>query len=98
MGLFSRKPPPELPQRDDLQGALDGLDPKDADRIRSKRHLAEACAQLPETRVLAVLDGVITEPHTTDDGLLCVSEEVVTYQGSHSGSMTFPIAAIKQAE
>jgi len=99
MGLFSRKPPPDLPQRNDLSRALEGMHPKDAERIRSKSYLVDACAAVPDSStILAVLDAVITEPHTTDRGLLCATAEAVTYQGDHSGRMTFPLPAVRRAD
>jgi hypothetical protein len=95
MGLFSRRPAPDLPVREDLQRALDGLAVEDAERFRSKRRLADALAAEPaDSTILAVLDAVITEPHTTDGGLLCATTDAVTFQGEHSGRMHFPLAAV----
>lgn len=95
MGLFSRRPAPALPPRDDLHRALEGLAPKDAERFRGKARLVEACAAEPaDSTILAVLDAVITEPHTTDGGLLCATTEAVTFGGEHSGRMHFPLAAV----
>jgi hypothetical protein len=99
MGLFSRRPAPALPARDDLHRALEGLAPKDAERFRTKRRLVEACAAEPaDSTIIAVLDAVITEPHTTDGGLLCATTEAVTFGGEHSGRMHFPLAAVVRAE
>lgn len=97
MGLFSRTPPVPLPEREDVRRALKGMHPKDADRLRSKRHLAEALAAVPHTTsVRAILSAVITEPHTTDRGLLCVTPMAVTFDGEHSGRLEFPIAALRE--
>lgn len=97
MGLFSRTPPVPLPEREDVRRALKGMHPKDADRLRSKRHLAEALAAVPHTTsVRAILSAVITEPRTTDRGLLCVTPMAVTFDGEHSGRLDFPIAALRE--
>ncbi|GAA4740957.1 hypothetical protein [Actinomycetospora chibensis] len=97
MGLFSRTPPVPLPEREDVRRALNGMHAKDAERLRSKRHLAEALAAVPETTsVRAVLSAVVTEPQTTDRGLLCVTSMAVTFDGEHSGRLEFPIAALRE--
>jgi len=99
MGLFSRRPAPTLPPRDDLRRALDGLAPKDAERFRSKRRLVEACAAEPDdSTILAVLEAVITEAHTTDGGVLCATPQAVTFQGEHSGRMEFPLPSVLRTE
>jgi hypothetical protein len=98
MGLFSRRPAPALPPRDDLHRALEGMARADAERFRTKRRLVEACAAEPaDSTILAVLDAVITEPHTTDGGVLCATPEAVTFGGGHSGRMHFPLAAVVRA-
>ena len=83
-----------LPEREDVRRALNGMHAKDAERLRAKRHLAEALAAVPETTsVRAVLSAVITAADTTDRGLLCVTSMAVTFDGEYSGRMEFPIAA-----
>lgn len=97
MGLFSRKPPPPLPERADLGRALAALAPSDADRIRGKKVLAGLAAGLPADQDLrAVLAAVIESP--SDQGLLWASPTQVGFVGSHSGVTVVPATAVRGAE
>lgn len=95
MGFFSREPPLPLPDREDLSVALDGLHRADAENIRSKRHLAVPCSQLPADRpIVAVLSAVIDSPG--DRGLLCATDNDLTFYGEHTAPATIPMRAIYQ--
>jgi hypothetical protein len=97
VGLFSRRPVAPLPDRQDLVEALAALDPRDAQRIRSRRHLVEMCASIPTTsRVLAVLHAITDWP--ADDGLLYVTTGEVVFLTGHSGVSTIPAAGLVGAE
>jgi hypothetical protein len=101
VGLFSARsespPRPPLPDRPDLHRALAGLDPADAEVLRSKDYYVRMLHGLPTaTPVLAVMAAGIRQP--TARGLLHVSTDQITFTTEHNGVSYLPAAAVVGAE
>jgi hypothetical protein len=92
--MFSRTAPP-LPHRADLDAALSGLHPRDAEKVRRSHHLAVACGELSSSAtIVAVLPAVIDRP--ADRGLLCVTATELIFLGEHHGQVKLPLDSVYQ--
>lgn len=87
MGLFSRTPPPPLPDRADFEEALNGLNPKDRAQLfqgRIYRDLLSGALSsdlLSQTRILAVISAFVGEGFSSDQGPLFVTNENLLFYG-----------------
>jgi hypothetical protein len=94
MGMFSRTTP-ALPHRADLDAALAGLHPNDAEKIRRSHHLADACGELPSSAtIVALLPAVIDSP--ADRGLLCATAVELIFLGERHGQIKLPLDSVYQ--